>query len=211
MREEYDFTDTKPRAEIPALARLKAENYDKTRITINIDTDVLDAFRERAGGYARETIPADDQCGHSPTIEFSEFNTFKVCSIRYLMHLASLSGRRIDASVTNSTARRDTGLAKGDHPAGTSTRDNTKTYQAALSSVSRSAGSSSQSRERLTLATFPRYGYYPWNNLCAGQQLTRAPSRPDCIAWIAGQAATQNSMRGRQAVADDDVLARVVR
>lgn len=66
MREEYDFTDTKPRAEIPALARLKAENYDKTRITINIDTDVLDAFRERAGGYARETIPPDDQRGHSP-------------------------------------------------------------------------------------------------------------------------------------------------
>ena len=57
MRDEYDFTDAKPPAEIPALARLKTKDRDKTRITINIDTDVLEAFRERADALGRPYPP----------------------------------------------------------------------------------------------------------------------------------------------------------
>jgi len=57
MRDQYDFSDAKPSAEIPALARLDAQNRGKTRITINIDTDVLDAFRERADALGRPYQP----------------------------------------------------------------------------------------------------------------------------------------------------------
>jgi uncharacterized protein (DUF4415 family) len=48
MRDEYDFTDAKPATDIPALAALQQKNRAKTRITINIDSDVLNAFRRRA-------------------------------------------------------------------------------------------------------------------------------------------------------------------
>ena len=48
MRDEYDFSGAKPARDIPALAALQQQNRSKTRITINIDTDVLNAFRERA-------------------------------------------------------------------------------------------------------------------------------------------------------------------
>ena len=57
MRDEYDFTDAKSPAEIPALARLKTQDRDKTRITINIDTDVLEALRERADALGRPYQP----------------------------------------------------------------------------------------------------------------------------------------------------------
>ena len=50
MRDEYDFTRAKPVAEVPALARLQAEQAGKTRITIRIDTDVLEWFRARMAG-----------------------------------------------------------------------------------------------------------------------------------------------------------------
>lgn len=50
MRDDYDFTGAKPVSEVPALARLRAEQTGKTRITIRIDTDVLDWFRARVTG-----------------------------------------------------------------------------------------------------------------------------------------------------------------
>jgi len=53
MRDEYDFSNTKPAAEIPALARRKAQNREKTRITINIDTEVFEAFRDRADALGK--------------------------------------------------------------------------------------------------------------------------------------------------------------
>ena len=57
MRDEYDFTDVKPAAEIPALKRLTASGHDKTRITINIDSDIVDAFRRRADELGRPYQP----------------------------------------------------------------------------------------------------------------------------------------------------------
>lgn len=48
MRDHYDFDNAEPAADIPVLARYQAQNKAKTPITINIDTDVLNAFRERA-------------------------------------------------------------------------------------------------------------------------------------------------------------------
>jgi uncharacterized protein (DUF4415 family) len=48
MRDEYDFSDAKPAKDVPALAEPQRGRPGKTRITINIDTEVLDAFRERA-------------------------------------------------------------------------------------------------------------------------------------------------------------------
>jgi uncharacterized protein (DUF4415 family) len=57
MRDEYDFTDAKPAADIPALERLTAGSHDKTRITINIDSDILDAFRRRADELGRPYQP----------------------------------------------------------------------------------------------------------------------------------------------------------
>ena len=49
MREEYDFSEAKRASEFPHLARLQAETAKgKTRITLYIDDDVLEAFRVRA-------------------------------------------------------------------------------------------------------------------------------------------------------------------
>ncbi|MBI5141373.1 MAG: BrnA antitoxin family protein [Nitrospirae bacterium] len=49
MRKEYDFTGASRAKDVPHLARLQAEETaGKTRITINIDNDVLASFRERA-------------------------------------------------------------------------------------------------------------------------------------------------------------------
>ena len=59
MREEYDFSGAKRASEMPHLVRLQAEAAKgKTRITIYLDDDVLDAFRERAeaGGHGYQTL-----------------------------------------------------------------------------------------------------------------------------------------------------------
>jgi len=49
MRKEYDFTGAKRAKDVPHLAKLQAEvARGKTRITILIDDDVLEAFRTRA-------------------------------------------------------------------------------------------------------------------------------------------------------------------
>ena len=43
-----DFSDARPVSEIPALARLQAEQGGKTRITMRVDNAVLSAFKARA-------------------------------------------------------------------------------------------------------------------------------------------------------------------
>lgn len=48
MRKEYDFSKAKRAKDIPHLAKLQAESKGKTRITIMLDNDLLDAFRARA-------------------------------------------------------------------------------------------------------------------------------------------------------------------
>jgi uncharacterized protein (DUF4415 family) len=45
---DLDFSDAKPVAEIPALARLQAEQSGKTAITMQIDNDTLAVFKARA-------------------------------------------------------------------------------------------------------------------------------------------------------------------
>ena len=41
MREEYDFTDAKRARDIPALAKLQAEQGGKARITMRVDNATL--------------------------------------------------------------------------------------------------------------------------------------------------------------------------
>lgn len=51
MFEQYanmDFTDAKPVADVPALARLQASQGGKSRITIPVDTATLAVFKARA-------------------------------------------------------------------------------------------------------------------------------------------------------------------
>jgi uncharacterized protein (DUF4415 family) len=45
---DYDFTDAKPVAETPHLAKLQAEAGGKSRITMRIDNEVLATFKARA-------------------------------------------------------------------------------------------------------------------------------------------------------------------
>jgi hypothetical protein len=56
MREEYDFSRAKPASEIPALVKLQADK-GKTRITLFLDDEVIEVFRDRASksgkGYQR--------------------------------------------------------------------------------------------------------------------------------------------------------------
>ena len=47
MRKEYDFSNAKRAQELPHLAKLQAENTDKTPITIFLNDDILAEFRER--------------------------------------------------------------------------------------------------------------------------------------------------------------------
>jgi uncharacterized protein (DUF4415 family) len=50
MRKEYDFTGAKRANDVPHLANVQAAvARGKTRITILIDDDLLEAFRARAG------------------------------------------------------------------------------------------------------------------------------------------------------------------
>lgn len=43
-----DFSDAKPVAAVPALARLQAEHGGKSRVTMRLDNDVLAIFKSRA-------------------------------------------------------------------------------------------------------------------------------------------------------------------
>jgi uncharacterized protein (DUF4415 family) len=45
---DMDFGDAKPVAEVPALARLQAEQGGKTRITMRVDNVTLAIFKARA-------------------------------------------------------------------------------------------------------------------------------------------------------------------
>ncbi len=45
---EYDFSDAKPVAETPPLAKLQKEIGGKSRITIRVDNEVLAIFKARA-------------------------------------------------------------------------------------------------------------------------------------------------------------------
>ena len=54
MRNEYDFSKAKRARDIPHLAKLQAaSNVGKTRITIMLDDDVIEAFRARADAEGR--------------------------------------------------------------------------------------------------------------------------------------------------------------
>ena len=48
MRSEYDFSKAKRAKNIPHLAKLQKAMKGKTRITIMLDNDVIEAFRQRA-------------------------------------------------------------------------------------------------------------------------------------------------------------------
>lgn len=48
MHKEYDFSKAKRAKNVAHLAKLQKENNGKTRITIMIDNDILDTFRELA-------------------------------------------------------------------------------------------------------------------------------------------------------------------
>jgi uncharacterized protein (DUF4415 family) len=55
MQPEYDFSKAKRAKNVPHLTKLRASMKGKTRITIMLDDDVIDAFRnlaeERGIGY----------------------------------------------------------------------------------------------------------------------------------------------------------------
>lgn len=55
---DLDFADAKPVAEVPALAKLQAEQDGKSRITMRVDTAVLAAFKARAArtGSSYQTL-----------------------------------------------------------------------------------------------------------------------------------------------------------
>jgi uncharacterized protein (DUF4415 family) len=53
LRSECDFSKAKRVNDVPHLARLQASMKGKTRITIMLDNDVLDAFRTRAEAEGR--------------------------------------------------------------------------------------------------------------------------------------------------------------
>lgn len=57
MRKEYDFSHAKRAKDVPALSRIQRENANKERITIRLDADVLDWFRNQvAGGGNYQTL-----------------------------------------------------------------------------------------------------------------------------------------------------------
>jgi len=47
---ERDFSRAKRAAQVPALARIQAENAGKERITIRLDADILAWFRAQVSG-----------------------------------------------------------------------------------------------------------------------------------------------------------------
>jgi hypothetical protein len=51
MKDEYDFSDAKRATEIPHLNKLRESQSNKTRITIMLDNDVLEGFKQRANAH----------------------------------------------------------------------------------------------------------------------------------------------------------------
>ena len=72
MRKEYDFSNAKRAKDVPHLALLQAEAQGKTRITIMLDNDIIDAFREQAEqfgtGYQTEINRALRQLLQQPAL-----------------------------------------------------------------------------------------------------------------------------------------------
>lgn len=58
MRKEYDFSKSRRAKDVPHLAKLQAESQGKSRITIMLDNDVLDNFRDKANakGMGYQTL-----------------------------------------------------------------------------------------------------------------------------------------------------------
>ncbi len=58
MREEYDFSKAKRAKDVRHLAKLQAESKGKTRITIMLDNEVLESFRQQANieGLGYQTL-----------------------------------------------------------------------------------------------------------------------------------------------------------
>ncbi len=50
MAKDIDFSKGKKPGQVPALARLQAEDSNKERITIRLDRDVMSWFREKTRG-----------------------------------------------------------------------------------------------------------------------------------------------------------------
>ena len=48
MKAEYDFSKAKRAKDVPHLNRLRKQASTKTRITIMLDNDVIDAYRRKA-------------------------------------------------------------------------------------------------------------------------------------------------------------------
>ena len=67
-----DFSDAKPVSQIPALAKLQAEQGNKSRVTMRIDSDVLAIFKVRAemcgGNYQTLMNDALKQFAHGLTL-----------------------------------------------------------------------------------------------------------------------------------------------
>ena len=54
---EYDFSNTKPVPEIPALAKLQAEHASGSAvISLRIPNPILDAIKRKAGGKGYQTL-----------------------------------------------------------------------------------------------------------------------------------------------------------
>jgi uncharacterized protein (DUF4415 family) len=58
MRDDYDFSAAKPAKDVPHIAKLQTQSSGKTRITIMLDDDVLESFREQASeqGLGYQTL-----------------------------------------------------------------------------------------------------------------------------------------------------------
>jgi len=69
---DMDFSDAKPVPEIPALARLQAEQGGKSRITMRVDNDTLAIFKAKAemagGSYQTLMNDALRQFAHGLTL-----------------------------------------------------------------------------------------------------------------------------------------------
>lgn len=65
MHKEYDFSKGKRAKDIPALAKLQAENAGKERITIRLDAEVMAWFRAQVqGGGNYQTLINEALRGH---------------------------------------------------------------------------------------------------------------------------------------------------
>ena len=51
MKDEYDFSTATPARDVAHLNKLRASVSNKTRITIMLDNDVIDGFKQRAASH----------------------------------------------------------------------------------------------------------------------------------------------------------------